>query len=123
MDFRETFARKTNIGGTGVTGTEEVSIIVADNPVKIMLHSFKSLRKTGASATARRPRIYTTAAGAAGSLSEEYRATAAVAPATLQYEVNIGTCIQLAAGAVLYMMIDGDAADTFDWALWYKVLA
>lgn len=120
MDVRDTYARRT---GTGVTGTEEVSIIVADNPVKIMLYSLKTLRATGASATARQPRIYTTASAAAGAFSEEFRSPAAVAPATLLYTVGIGTCIQLAAGAVLYMKIDGDVADTFDWVLWYKVLA
>lgn len=122
MEVRRAFARRTNIGGTGLAGTTETAIVAADTAVNIMLYSLKTLRKTGASGTARQARIYTTTGEASGGLSEHFRSAAAVAPATLVNTVGINVCVRLAAGATLFLKMDGDAADTFDWDLWYEVL-
>jgi len=93
-----------------------------DKKLKVKIHSLKSLRRDGASVTAHQGRIYNVASGAAGAFSQQYREGSTTAAGTIAHTTDIDQPCYTDAAGRLYYNADGDAADKFDYELWYEVL-
>jgi hypothetical protein len=116
--------RVTNIGGAALTGNVEAALQLSSQlkPVKLMLLSVKALRKTGASATAHQMRIANTPGASADGITQFFRAVATPA-ASLYAVADINQPFYTDALGRIYLNLDADAADTFQYEVWYQVLA
>lgn len=116
--------RVTNIGGAALTGNVEATLQLSSQlkPIKLSIVSVKVLRKTGASATAHQARISNKPGSAANSINQFFRA-ASTAAATLYATTNINQPFYTDALGRVYLNLDADAADTFEYEIWYEVLA
>jgi hypothetical protein len=82
----------------------------------------KVLRKTGASATAHQVRIATTPGASADGITQFFRAVAT--PAASLYAVSgVEQPFYTDALGRIYLNLDANAADTFEYEVWYQVLA
>jgi hypothetical protein len=104
-------------GGTPVTGTAAVTLQFGEAQRRVMLYKNKTIRATGASGTNIQPRVYNTSGGAAGAITDEWRAASATAPGTLVNTTEINQLCVLDANQRLYYTVGGDVADTFSYAL------
>jgi hypothetical protein len=116
--------RITNIGGTALAGNVEAVLQLSSQlkPIKLSVLSVKVLRKTGASATAHQVRISSAPGASANSITQFFRAVATPA-ASLYAVASIEQPFYTDALGRVYLNLDADAADTFEYEVWYQVLA
>lgn len=109
------FQRFSNIGGTAVAGNLQVALQVDTARRAVIIQSVRVLRASGASGTNVQPRLYDATGASAGAVSERWRASSATAPGTLVNTYNINAVAFTSATGVLFFIVDGDAADTFEY--------
>lgn len=120
----------TSGAGAAVSGTAEVSLQLAtpnaapgaNRRRKLLLHRVDVMRKTGASATNFQVQVYNSAGAATTAYATKYLG-AATAPGTRYDETNISAPMHTDTDGKVYVKINGDAADTFDFAVWFKVIS
>lgn len=103
-------------------GNAQVAVKVSSKRSKVIIRSWHSVRKTGASATNNQPRVGNKTGFAAGDVNQRWRAAAATAPATAIHGTDLNHDTVTDADGYLYLVMDGDAADTFTWELGVEVL-
>lgn len=103
-------------------GNAVVTIKVANARKKVVIRSFHSVRKTGGSATNNRPRIGQVSTFVADDFNQRWRHSAAVAPATAIHAEGLELDAVTDDQGRLFLVMDGDAADTFKWELGVEVL-
>lgn len=116
--------RVTNIGGTALVGNVQATLQLSSQakPVKLSVMSVKVKRKTGASATAHQARLGNVSGFTADAVSQFFRATATAA-GTMYSATDINQPFYTDANGRIYLSLDADAADTFEYEIWYQVLA
>ena len=104
------------MGGTGVpvSGTAEVTLAVGSARKTVIAQAVAVFRATGAGGNIQ-PRLYNISGGAAGSVGERWRASAATAGGTLVNTTGINRPLVTDASGNLYFSVSGDAGDTFDY--------
>ena len=115
--------RTTNIGGVAVAGNAQTTLQLSQQgkPVKLSLLSVKVKRKTGASATAHQARLGNVSGFAADAVTQFFRGTSTPA-ATLYAATDINQPFYTDATGCVYLSLDADAGDTFEYEIWYQVM-
>jgi hypothetical protein len=93
----------------------------ADRRKKVFLHRVHVLRATGASGTAHIALVGDVTGAAATAWSNQYE-SASVAAATRLNETGIDEPMYTDATGKLFFTSGGDAADTFDYQVWFRVV-
>ena len=133
MDVSERFVAFTSsdTGAAAVAGnawvtldfgsTADMVVPVASRRKKLVLHRIHVLRKTGASATAHIALIADVTGSAATAWTTKYE-SASVAAATRLNETRTGDPLYTDTGGKLFFTPGGDAADTYDYEVWFRVV-
>lgn len=103
----------------GTTATETRP--AADRRKKFVFHRVHVLRKTGASGTAHTALVADVTGSASTAWATKYQ-SAAVAAATRLNETSIDTPVYTDSSGKLFFTPGGDAADTFDYEVWFRVV-
>lgn len=118
----------SDVGAAAVAGTAWVALDFgnvsdvlpgAENRKKLVLHRVHTLRKTGASGTAHIALVADVTASTAAAWATKYE-SASVAAATRHNETGIDEPLYTDALGNLYFTPGGDAADTFDYEVWFR---
>ena len=118
----------SDVGAAAVAGTAWVTLDFgnvsdvlpgAENRKKLVLHRVHAFRKTGASATAHIALVADVTASASSAWATKYE-SASVAAATRLNETGINAPLYTDALGNLYFTTGGDAADTFDYEVWFR---
>lgn len=110
---------KHNVGGVAVAGDAEVEIQVSDRTTKVVLHTVQAKRSAGASATNFQPRVYNASSGAADAMSQKWRGSS-TAPTALFGVSGIARELETDTSGKFYLALDGDAADSFEYEIWWE---
>lgn len=89
---------------------------------RFVLRGVKVKRASGVSATNIQPRVYSTSGAPADDLSEVWRAGASTAPGTLVNAAPLEHPAWADENGRLYLSIDGDPGDTFNFEVYFEVL-
>lgn len=116
--------RVHNIGGTVLLGNAEGVLQVSSQgkPVKLLLLAFKCQRKSGASATNFQPRLSNAVGGAADAMSQFFRG-GLTAAGTMYSVTAIEQPFYTDALGCIYLNLDGNVANGWEYEVWFQVLA
>lgn len=88
---------------------------------KVVLAQVEVMRKTGASGTNYQPQVYDASGAATTAWATKYLG-GATAPGTRFGVTGINQILHTNTDGNLYFKVNGDAADTFDYIVWFEVL-
>lgn len=116
--------------GAPVAGDAEVSFTIAKHAAsvsagnrrrKLMLWRVEAMRATGASATNYTPQVYNATGAATTAWATKYLG-GSTAPGTRFDVTDIEGPMYTDTSGQVFFRVNGDAADTFDFAVWFKVI-
>lgn len=116
--------RVHNIGGTVLLGNAEGALQLSKQgrPIKLMLLSVKAQRKSGASATNFQMRLSNKAGSAADEMPQFFRGGLTAAGTMYSY-ADINQPFYTDADGYIYLNMDGNVANGWEYEIWYQVLA
>lgn len=118
----------SDVGAAAVAGTAWVTLDFgnvsdvlpgAENRKKLVLHRVSTLRKTGVSGTAHIALVADVTASASTAWATKYESASVAAAARLN-ETGIDEPVFTDALGNLHFTPGGDAADTFDYEVWFR---
>ena len=115
--------RVHNIGGTALLGNVEgvLQLSSQGKPVKLMLLAVKAQRISGASATNFQMRL-TNKVGTAADLINQFFRGGLTAAGTMYSYADINQPFYTDAAGRIYLNMDGDIANGWEYEIWYQVL-
>lgn len=108
------------VGTDVVAGDAEVTIQVSSARCKLAVKQLKVLRVAGVSAVDIQPRIYDTASGAAGDMTQIHREPSPTAPDTIVETNGLEAWSYTDTNGRIYLKIDGSTDDDFEFELWVE---
>ena len=115
--------------GAAVAGDAEVSLTfavpenvpAADRRRKLVLWRVEVFRASGASATNYQPQVYNSTGAATTDYATKYLG-ASTAPGTRFDVSSIAAPMYTGTAGKVFFKVNGDAADTFHFAVWFKAV-